>query len=108
MGSLKSGIQYDNEHVITDIWIQQNLDLQPNESSVYLMSFAKLNHGVPTVVTRFRQPTSVLNDEDGNIFFKSVVHLMKEAPAEATIQTIYDELRSFQAKIKRERKKRND
>lgn len=105
IGELKSGNQFNDGHAITDLWIQQNLPLQQEESSVYLMSFARMKHDVGTVVTRFRQPTSVINDEDADAFFASVMHLMKEAPLDAPIQTVYDEIRSFQSKVRRQKKK---
>lgn len=104
IGSLKNGCVSSNGNAITDLWIQQSLPLQQDESSVYLMSFVRMKHGAETVVSRFRQPNSVINNEDAETLFASIIHLMKEAPVNAPIQSVYDELRSFQSRFKKEKK----
>lgn len=88
----------DNENTkfITDTWIQTKNQAIGAEGFVGLVLFSKEKHGVNTLVTRIQQPCSVINDRDAKVLMNSLMHLMKEAPVDISIQEAYDELRRFQ------------
>lgn len=84
---------------ITDLWVQQSATSEVSEGGCFLLSFSRMKNGKNTLVTRFQQPRSVMNDKDGNLMIKSIIHLMKNVPLDVSVQEAYDELKAFQKGI---------
>lgn len=85
---------------VVDCWIQQTMKSKYGGSLASFSMFSRNKHGVNTLVTRFQQPPTYFNDLDSMILSRSVVHSMKTIPVDVTIQEAYDEIRSFQNKVR--------
>ncbi|OHS97668.1 hypothetical protein TRFO_36097 [Tritrichomonas foetus] len=85
---------------IVDCWIQQTMRCKCVESFAPFIGFSKNKYGRNTLVTRFQQPQSVINDEDAKILLESVVYSLKEIHPDMTVQEAFDNLRKFQSKIR--------
>ena len=99
VGRFKVEGQFEGQ--IKDTWIQQQ-DISKNaEGECFMLAFSRVKNGINTLVTRLQQSRSVLNDEDANVLFKSIMHVMKDVPIDVKVQDAYDELRCFQNRMKR-------
>lgn len=85
---------------ITDCFAQQTLKSKYNGCYAAFSCFSKTKHGVNTVSTRFLQPPTLLNSMDSNALARSVVHAMKNISVDATVQQAFDDVRSFQSKVR--------
>lgn len=86
---------------VKDTWIQQ-LDVSKNaEGECFMLAFSRQKYGINTLVKRLQQSRSVVNNEDANALFKSIMHVMKEVPIDVTVHEAYVELRSFQNRMKK-------
>ena len=99
----ETNYNYSNgKSLITDMWVQQTMRTSFAEGVVGILAYSKDKHGENTLVTRFQQPCSVLNDQDADIVMKSILHLCKEIPIDITIQEAYDEISRFQNKLRKD------
>lgn len=96
IGPFKS--DYFNNDLIDDLWVQSS-STHPAEDCIFIIAFSKMKNGKNILCSRLRQPCAVLNDTDANLMMKSFLHMMKEVPPDVSIQSAYDDLRSFQKNI---------
>lgn len=100
IGRFKVNEKYSS--LINDMWVQQTMRAKVTEIAIAVLAFSKDKYGENTLVTRLQQPISVINDDDAQLLMKSIVHMMKDVPADVSVQDAYDELRRFQNNIRKE------
>ncbi|KAK8845985.1 hypothetical protein M9Y10_020923 [Tritrichomonas musculus] len=92
--------RFEAKKPISDVFIQQSLNSKDAEWIAGFSSFSRDVHGENTVTIRLERAQTALNNLDGEIMTQSFVHSMRDIPPDVSILKAYDEIRSFQNKVR--------
>lgn len=92
--------RFEVKSPIVDMFIQQSMNSKEAEWIAGFSSFSRNMHGKNTVTIRLERPQTALNHLDGEIMTRSFAYSMTEIHPDVSIMKAYDEIRTFQNKVR--------
>jgi len=85
----------DVREPIVDVWIQETMTSRSMERMLSVLAWTTAGDGPERIVIKGMYAPTVMSTRDAEVLFKSLVHVLKNAPMEAPAKTVFDEVVAF-------------